>query len=395
MMDQMIILGAGYAGMMTASHFDRRSAPFTLINKNPYHYFTTLLHEVAGGRAVASKYSVPLTDLLKKPTSHIMIDQVTAIDRQRRMVHLESGEERFFDWLAITLGSVPEYFGIPGLAKYSLVLDSLDAAKRIRTHIVREIEMYLRDRDIRHLRIVVGGGGLTGVELLGELLDWLPELCLTYDVDRKLFDLQNIEASSGILPQLSRGLREQATQLLTQKGAKLSFNKKIIKVSDGVVHLQGGEVLQAGTIIWTGGVRANPILEEAGFSVDRRGRARVNEFLQSVDDDHIFIGGDSAWCDGEDGRPIPPTAQMAAQMGTVMAHNIEYAKYGQEMKSFHPHSMGTLASLGRQAGVGEVLGMPVHGMIGGMFKESTKVKYLWELGGLRLLGQRANRVSNL
>jgi len=395
MVDKVLILGAGYAGMMTASQLERISEPFTLINKNPYHYFTTLLHEAAGGRAEPINYCVPLSDVLRKPSSQIVVDEVVSIDRERRVAMLKSGQERSFDWLVITLGWVPEYFGVPGLGEHSLVLSSLDAAIQIREHIEGQLKAYMDDDDLRHLRIVVGGAGLTGIELLGELLDWIPELCLKYGIDRQLIELQSIEASPTILPQVSESLRQRAVVTLARKGAKLRTNTRIVQVTRGVVHLDDNETVEAGTIIWTGGVRANPILANAGFTVDRRGRAKVNEYLQSVDDDHVFIAGDSSWCDGEDGRAMPPTAQVAAQMGHVLGDNVRSAVHGQPMKPFRAHLMGTLASLGREVGVGNVMGMPVRGMIAGMFKEGSKVKYLWELGGLRLVGDKTHQVINL
>ncbi|MCL6446031.1 MAG: NAD(P)/FAD-dependent oxidoreductase [Alicyclobacillus sp.] len=395
MTDKILILGAGYAGMMTASQLERISEPFTIVNKHPYHYFTTLLHEAAGGRATPYNYCVPLSEVLRKPSSQIVVDEVVAIDRERRVVKLKSGEERAFEWLVITLGWIPEYFGIPGLAEHSLVLSNLETAIRIRDHIEGQFKAYLNDGDQRHLHVVVGGAGLTGIELLGELLDWIPELCLKYGIDRQLVDLQNIEAMPTILPQVSETLRKQAADILTQKGAKLRINTKIVQVTEGVVHLEGDETVEAGTIIWTGGVRANPILAEAGFTVDRRGRAKVNEYLQSVDDDHIFIGGDSSWCDDEDGKPLPPTAQVATQAGRILAHNVSAAAHGQPMKPFRAHLLGTLASLGREVGVGDVMGMSVRGMIAGLFKEGSKVKYLWELGGFRLVGDKTSQVMHL
>ncbi|QSO46642.1 NAD(P)/FAD-dependent oxidoreductase [Alicyclobacillus mengziensis] len=392
MTQKVLILGAGYAGMMTASRLERLSTEFTLINKNPYHYFTTLLHEVAGGRSTPSNYSVPLTDVLDKPTTHISIDEVTSINRRERTVQLRSGQNEPYDFLVITVGSVPEYFGIPGLAENSLVLNTLDSATRIHQHFEEQMEAYTQDGDMRHLRIVVGGGGLTGIELLGELLDLIPELCARYGITEQKIDLQTIEAASEILPQIPNRLRSKAVGLLTQKGATLHVNTRITEVTAGCVHLGDNQMIEAGTIIWTGGVRANPLLTDAGFTADRRGRAKVNQFLQSVDDHHVFVGGDSAWCDGENGTPLPPTAQMASQMGHVIADNVVALISGNAMTTFRARSLGTLASLGREVGVGTVLGVPVHGVIGGLFKESSKLKYLWELGGIRLVEKKANQV---
>jgi NADH:ubiquinone reductase (H+-translocating) len=392
-MSKILVLGAGYAGMMAATRLEKMSEPFTLINKNPYHYFTTLLHEAAGGRGEPMNYTVPIRELLRKPTSNVTQDEVVAIDREHKVVRGKHGNYEY-DWLVIALGWVPEYFGIPGMAENSLVLTNIETATRIRQHIEDQFRAYKEDGDERHLRIVIGGGGLTGIELLGELVDWVPELCVKYGIDRSKVDLQNIEAMATILPTVSKPLQEVAAKTLTERGARLRTNTKLVKVEPGVVHLDGGETVEAGTIVWTGGVRANPILQEAGFTVDRRGRAKVNEYLQSVDDPNIFIGGDSAWCE-ENGKPLPPTAQVASQMGRVIAENLTSAMHGQAMKPFHASLKGTLASLGREVGVGDVFNLQVKGAVASMAKEATKVKYLYELGGVRLAVDKSRELIHL
>jgi NADH dehydrogenase len=392
-MDKILVLGAGYAGMMTATRLEKLSEPFTLINKNPYHYFTTLLHEAAGGRGEPMNYTVPIREVLRKPSSKVAEDEVVAIDRERKVVRGKNGTYEY-DWLVIALGWVPEYFGIPGMAENSLVLTNIETATKIRQHIEDQFRAYKEDGDERHLRIVIGGGGLTGIELLGELVDWVPELCVKYGIDRSKVDLVNIEAMSTILPTVSKPLQEVAAKTLTERGAKLRTNTKLVKVEPGVVHLEGGETVEAGTIVWTGGVRANPILQEAGFTVDRRGRAKVNEYLQSVDDPHIFIGGDSAWAE-EDGKPLPPTAQIAAQMGRVIADNLTSLMHGQAMRPFKANLKGTLASLGREVGVGDVFNVKVKGAVASMAKEATKIKYLYELGGVRLAVDKSRELIHL
>lgn len=394
MKHRILIVGAGYAGMMTATRLDRMGEPFTLVNKHPYHYFTTLLHEAAGGRGVPEDYTVPISHIVRKPSSELVVDEVTAIDREGHKVQGKSGEYAY-DYLVITLGWVPEYFGIPGLQENSLVLRSVDTATHIRAHIEQQMQAYQADSDETHLRIVVGGGGLTGIELLGELLDWVPRLCLRYGVDPERVDIQNLEAMPNILPQVSPALREVAARTLTERGAKLRTNTKIVQVEAGVVHVEGDDPIHAGTIIWTGGVRANPLLGEAGLTVDRRGKAKVNAYLQSVDDDHIFVGGDSAWFEDENGKPVPPTAQTASQMGKVIGDNVSSILNGQSMRGFRLKQKGTLASLGPEIGVGDAFGIPVKGMVAGLAKEATKVEYLWELGGLRLVADKSGEVVRL
>lgn len=393
-MSKVLILGGGYAGMLTAAHLEKLGEPFMLLNKYDYHYMSTLLHEAAGGRSKPNDYAIAIKDVLTSPHSELVVDEVAKIDRDNKKVYGKNGEWSY-DYLVITLGWIPEYFGIQGLAENSLVIRNLESASHIHEHIVEQFKEFTKDGDVRHLRIVVGGAGLTGIELVGELLDFLPKLAKDLNIDYSLVDLQCIEAMPMILPQVAESLRNVAFKTLTHKGAKLRIGTKILKVEPGVVHVEGDVPVESGTIIWTGGVRANPLLQESGFTCDRRGRAKVNQYLQSVDDENIFIGGDTAWFEEEEGKPLPPTAQVATQMGPCLAHNVSAFMHGREMQSFHASLKGTLASLGREVGVGDLGGIPVRGMVAGLAKEASKVKYLLELGGLRLAADKTGQVVHL
>lgn len=393
-MSKVVVVGAGYAGMMAAHHLEKLGIPFTLINKFDYHYLTTLLHEAAGGRAEPANYAIPISTVLKKSTSEIVVDEITGIQRDKKVVVGQKGEYPY-DYLIYALGWVSEYFGIPGMKENSLSIVNLESAVHIRNHIEKEFSAYTVDKSEHHLRIVVGGAGLTGIELVGELLEFIPQLCAKLGIDRSLVSLQCVEAMPSILPQVAEPLRAVAVDYLTERGAWLRTNTKLVSVDPGVVHLGEGEQVEAGSIIWTGGVRANPLLQESGFTVDRRGRAKVSPKLVSVDDQNIFIIGDSSWCELEEGKPLPPTAQVASQMGALVAQNVQAKTNGTPLSSFRPSLKGTLASLGSEVGVGDMMGIPVKGLVAGMAKEATKVKYLLELGGVRLAADKSSQLVQL
>jgi NADH:ubiquinone reductase (H+-translocating) len=393
-MRKVVIVGAGYAGMMAAHHLEKLKVPFTLINKFDYHYLTTLLHEAAGGRSEPRNYAIPIKQVLTQSTSEVVIDEISGIVRDRHVVVGNHGEYEY-DYLIYALGWVSEYFGIPGMKENSLSIVNLESAMHIRNHIEQEFSAYTVDHSLHHLRIVVGGAGLTGIEFVGELLEWIPELCIKLGIDKSLVSLQCVEAMPSILPQIPESLRAVAMDYLTEKGAWLRVNTKLNSVDPGVVHLGEGEQVEAGSIIWTGGVRANPLLSESGFTVDRRGRAKVTPMLQSEDDDRIFIAGDSAWCELEAGKPLPPTAQIASQMGALVAKNIDATLNDRPLQVFEPSLKGTLASLGSAVGVGDMMGIPVKGLVAGMAKEATKVKYLLELGGVRLAADKSGQLVQL
>ncbi|WP_038093726.1 NAD(P)/FAD-dependent oxidoreductase [Tumebacillus flagellatus] len=386
-MAKTVILGAGYGGMATAVALEKSHQPFTIINKHEYHYFTTLLHEPAGGRNQFENYSVPLRDVLHRAESEILVASVNALRPQENKVVTDSGEVDY-EYLVIALGNAPEYFGIPGMQDNALVLRSLDTARQVHEHIENTFKSWQEDHDDTRLRILVGGAGLTGIELCGELAEWMPELAADYNLPLEKIELINLEAAPSILPMLDEGLREEARRVLESKGVQLRTGTAITKVNPNQVELKTGETIDAKTIIWTGGVRANPLIKEAGFEVDPKGRAKVNEFCQSVDYENVFVIGDSAWFTGEDGKPLPPTGQAAEQMGSLVADNLIALQNGGSMQAFHFNNRGTLASLGAEVGVGSVKGIPAKGVSAALLKEATKVKYLWHLGGLRMLSEK-------
>ncbi|HEU4964956.1 MAG TPA: NAD(P)/FAD-dependent oxidoreductase [Bacilli bacterium] len=391
-MSKICILGAGYGGLLTAVTLEKEGQPFTLINKHDYHYFTTLLHEPAGGRNEFDSYYVDLHKVLRKDSSHIQKALVTELRPQDNKVVTDQGEVDY-DYLVFALGNAPEYFGIPGMQEHALVLRSLETAKELNDHIERVVASYKEDGDETKLRIVVGGAGLTGIELCGELAEWLPELAAEHGIPAEKMQLINLEAAPTILPMLDEELREKAESVLRKKGVDLRTNTMITKVNENQVELKTGDAIDAKTIIWTGGVRANPLIADAGFEVDRKGRAKVNEYLQSVDYDNVFVIGDSAWFEDDEGKPLPPTAQAASQMGEAAAENVLNLLHSRSLKKFEFNYMGTLASLGSEIGVGEVKGLKTAGVSAGLMKEASKIKHLFNIGGFRMVALKRGQLK--
>jgi NADH dehydrogenase len=312
---------------------------------------------------------------------------VTELRPQENKVITDQGEFEY-DYLVVALGNAPEYFGVPGMAEHAMLLRSYETARKLHEHIEHMFRLYRDDRDESRLRIIVGGAGLTGIELCGELAEWLPDLIETYHVPEDKVQLINLEAAPTILPMLEESLRKAAEEILTKKGVTLRTGTPIVKVNRDQVELKTGEVIDAKTIVWTGGVRANPLIAQSGFEVDPKGRAKVNEYLQSTDFPDVFVIGDSAWFTGPDGKPLPPTGQAAMQMGAHVAKNLLHLLNGRPMEKFEFHYLGTLASLGAEVGVGNVKGLKTKGVTAGLMKEASKAKYLWMLGGMRVLRQK-------
>ena len=373
-MEKIIVAGAGYAGVIATKELTKHGQSVVLINAQPYHQLTTWLHEAAGGRNRVDDYKIELKELFPDRNVQIIVDEIKMLDWKNKLI-IGNKDVYPYDYAVVGLGSTPEYFNIEGLNANSLPLNSLESARVIRRQIENEFKKFTKDYDLLHLRVVVCGAGLTGVEFIGELVEWLP------------VEIICVEAMPDILPMLPNHLRDLAQHELERAGVKFMTNSTIVRVEKQKITLASGDVIHAGTIVWTGGVRAHPLLKESGLSCDRKGRARVQETLQSVNDDRIWIVGDCANLERA-GKPLPPTAQLATQMGKLAAINVMRVLQGEKQELFIPKIYGTLASLGHARGVGDVIGVRASGRFAGVFKELTKVKYLWQIGGMRLVKRK-------
>lgn len=382
---KIVIIGAGYGGMAAGVHLQKHHTPFALINKHSYHYFKTLLHEAAGGRDDFQTYAIHLADVLTSPYVQIMKETVVSFDRSKRTVNTETTTHQY-DTLIISLGSQTSSFAIPGIKEYSLMLNTLEDAKHIRLRIENSLLSYKDNQNPDALKVVVGGGGLTGVELMGELADYLPQFLANHRIPTDEFELILVHGHSEILPDVDERLRQIAAQKLVERGVTLVLNQRIVEALPNQIVLSDRRVLHANTFIWTGGVEANPVLQTSGLTLDGRGRAVVNPYLQSINDENIYVIGDCACCLDETGNPLPPTGQVAEQMGQYVAQSLISARDLNQPFVFHNH--GLAASLGPHQGVAEVGHIHASGITALVMKEGSKAKYLMHLGGIHALLQK-------
>ncbi|BDH63481.1 NADH dehydrogenase-like protein YjlD [Lysinibacillus sp. PLM2] len=389
MSKEIVILGAGYGGLLTAQtlrkYLSKDEAKITVVNKYPTHQLITELHRLAGGTIAEKAISFPLEKLFKGKDINVLVQEVKSFSVANKEVYFANGSVIEYDTLVVALGSQTGYFGIPGLEENSMVLKSVEDANKIYSHIERHIEKFAKSKDQADGTIVIGGGGLTGVELVGEIVDNLPKIAEKHGVDTADIQIKLVEAGPKILPVLPDDLIERATKSLSARGVEFLTGLPVTGVEGNVISLKDGSTITANTFVWTGGVAALPFIQESGLECDR-GKAIVNNYLQSVSHPDVYVVGDASVILPEGGgRPLyPPTAQMAWQMGEFCGYNIFASIRGQKLKEFAPINSGTLASLGRKDGVATVgkNNIPLKGLPASLMKEASHVRYLSHIKAL-------------
>lgn len=389
---RIVILGAGYGGVLTALRLQKElnynEANVTLVNKHDYHYITTHLHMPAAGTDDPENARVSISKLIDEFKIDFVKSTVVQIKPQEKKVILEDGTLSY-DYLVIGLGGEPETFGIPGLQEYAMNIRSINSVRHIREHIEYQFAKYKREPERKdYLTFIVGGAGFTGIEFVGELADRIPELCKEFDVDPSLVKIYNIEAAPTALPGFDPELVEYAMQVLTNKGVTFKIATAIKECTPDGVVLADGEVIKAATVVWTGGIRGNRLVEQAGFEA-MRGRVKVDPYLRAPGYDNVFIIGDCSLIFNEQGRPYPPTAQIAMQQGIACAHNLVALIRNQPLKEFKPSIKGTVASLGKGEAIGIVGTRKLKGGTAALMKKIIDMRYLYIIGGIPLVLKKA------
>ncbi|MFS0752034.1 NAD(P)/FAD-dependent oxidoreductase [Oceanobacillus sp. 1P07AA] len=389
---KVVVLGAGYAGLVATRRLTQKlsaeEAEIVLINKHNYHYESTWLHEVAAGTINPNQARFMLTDAVNPKRVRLIYDTVIEVNRDEQRVILDNSEVSY-DYLVFALGFVSNTFGIPGMDEHAFAITDIDSSRHIAEHIEYQFAQYSTDENKNddQLTILVGGGGFTGIEFVGELADKVPELCQKYDIDRSKARIINVEAAPSILPVFDDDLVSYAKKALEDRGVEFRIGAPIKECTEeGFIVGDDKELIKAGTVVWTGGVTGNPVLAKSGYELFK-GKVNVGPDLRPEGEENVFILGDCSWTlDQETGRPYPPTGQLATQEGAQVAENIAALIRNQPIQEFVYSNKGTVASLGLSDGIGNVLnGNKLRGKAAAAMKKVVDDRSLFLVGGPKVL----------
>lgn len=389
---KIVVLGAGYAGLTTTRRLTQKLHPeeaeIVLVNKHNYHYESTWLHEVAAGTINPNQARVMLSDIVNPNRVRLIYDPVVEVKKDEQRVVLENSEITY-DYLVFALGFESNDFGIKGMDEHAFAIEDIDSSRLISEHMEYQFAKYKTDEnaDDDSLNILIGGAGFTGVELLGELTEKVPELCKKFDIDRSKARIISVEAAPSILPMFDKDLVDYAKKSLEDRGVEFRIGAPISECTpDGFIVGDDKELIKAGTVVWTGGVKGSSVLENSGFELTK-GKVNVDADLRLPGEENFFVLGDCSWVwDKEADRPYGPTAQLATQEADVAANNLKALLDNRPLEEFVFKSKGTVASLGVTDGIGTVLDdYKLRGKSAAAMKKVVDNRSLFLVGGTKLV----------
>ncbi len=369
----MLIVGGGYVGLYAALRMQRDLARaghrLTLANQENFMQYQPFLPEVASGNIEPRHVVVPLRQVLRRTT--IVVGEVERIDHEARVafVRTPNGEslEIPYDIVILGAGSRSRVLPLPGLADQAVGFKTVAEAIFLRNQVLSRLDAASEEPDGKRraaaLTFVFVGAGYAGVEAMAELED-LARSALRYYPDLAQSELRwvLVEATSRILPELGERLANYVRRHLASRGIEVLTTTTLESAEGGLIRLSNGMTFPADTLVWTAGVKPEPLGSSSGFPVDDRGRVEVDEFLRVSGLEDAWAAGDNAAVpDLSTGGISPPTAQHALRQAKRLGENVLASLEGRPLEPFRWRNLGQLCSLGRYKGAATVMGLRIKG----------------------------------
>ncbi|MBE9166142.1 NAD(P)/FAD-dependent oxidoreductase [Pleurocapsales cyanobacterium LEGE 06147] len=358
---RVVIIGAGFAGVRAARELANSNAEILLIDQNNYHTFIPLLYQVATAFISPEAIAYPIRRLLRRiPNAHFLMARAKGIDFSAKLVQTDS-IGIFYDYLIVATGSQTQFLGVEGAPQYALSLRTLEDAVAIRNHILSCFERaaYVTEESQRRqlLTFVIVGGGPTGVELAGALIELIKQpLARDYPlIDPRQARVILLHSGERLLGKLPEHLGNYTCRQLRRRGVRVHLQTRVSSVTPTAVELEDGNVIATSTVIWTAGVEANIPTDTAKLPTAKKNKIVVESTLQLPKQPHVYVVGDVAFVE-QNGKPLIGVAPEALQQGTAVAQNIKRQLQGRSPKPFEYFNKGRAAIIARNAGVAYLFG---------------------------------------
>ncbi|SDQ48251.1 NAD(P)/FAD-dependent oxidoreductase [Thermostaphylospora chromogena] len=373
-----LIVGGGYVGLYTALRLQRRlsrelrdgSVRITLATPESYMTYQPFLPEAAAGNLSPRHVVAPLRRVL--PKVRIINGKITKVNHAAKTATFQPADgprrDIAYDIIVMAAGSISRTLPIPGLTDIGIGFRTVGEAIGLRNRVLHQLDVAesVDDPDLRRraLTFVVVGAGFAGVEALAELEDMSRD-SIRYYRNLSPRDLRwvLVEATDRVLPEVGPEMGRWTLEQLRERGIDVRLNTRLESCVGGKVVLSDGDVFEADTLVWTAGVRANPIIESSDLPIDERGRIKTTTWLTVAGVRDAFAAGDIAGVPDatNPGRFCAPNAQHAVRQAKVLADNIVRTLRGEELVGYRHRYVGSVAGLGLHKGVANVYGIKLRG----------------------------------
>lgn len=374
-MKRIIVVGGGAGGLELVTQLGHKfgktkQAEVILVDRSRTHIWKPLLHEVATGSIDMNTDGISYRAHSAKHHYQFQLGSMSDMDAEQKLIKLDAlnddeGNELLpsrdihYDILVLAVGSISNDFGTQGVAENCYFLDSHKQAERFQQALLNQFLRIQQGTGEDNLKVSIVGGGATGVELSAELYH-VADLLKAYgmpDVSAKRLEVELIEAGARILPALPDRIANSARSELSRLGVKVSETKRIIRAEKEGFVAADDSLIEADMMIWAAGVKAPDFISQIeGFETNRNNQILVKPSLQSKSYENVYVIGDCCACIQPDGSFVPPRAQSAHQMASLVFKNIQASFRGEPLQDYLYKDHGSLVNLSRYSTVGSLMG---------------------------------------
>jgi len=379
MSEQVVVVGSGYAGAGAVQSLESSvggEADITWVSNVDHHLILHETHRCIKDPSIETKVKISIEDI-KAPSTEFVQATVEHIDTDDRRVEFADGDGIEYDYLLVGLGTRTAFFGIEGLKEYAHTMKSLDDALGIHDDVAAAANEATQTDPAQ---IVVGGAGLSGIQVAGEIAEYRDEHSAPIDIHL-------VEGLDEIFPGNDAGVQSALRSLLEERDVKITTGEFIGEVDDDSVYIGEDADLSYDVLIWTGGITGQDAVRDADVDKDDRNYRLKSGRTFQTSDERVFAIGDAALIDQPGGEPAPPTAQAAWQAAEVVGKNVARQMRGKPLKQWKYDNKGTVISVGEDAVAHDVSVVPFVDTFGGFpartLKKAIAARWISDITGYR------------